>query len=305
MVLKTFSPTESFEFRYKYKTIAVDHLQELQEDIDQLKRTGKLSSNETYRSYIDDMKFALPEDFPEAKSIVVMAIYNKPLLVNLHLSGDKHRITIPPQYYVTGLKTEYLQALISNDIIKKPGFRIERTTSVHLKLLAVRSSLGKYGRNNLCYVEGMGTMLALFAFFTDYQFDEDHWSEKNMMDRCVDCRICLNRCPNKAISENNFVVDVGKCITLYNEVEGEFPEWVEPDIHNALFGCMKCQEECPENRAVIDDADWLEDIPADIAKKLLQGRLDENDHSLYDRLLLSDPTRLKVTTRNLIALVNP
>ena len=48
---------------YKYRTISVDHLKKLQEDIDKLRNNGKLSDNKVYRSYIDTKKFEIPENF--------------------------------------------------------------------------------------------------------------------------------------------------------------------------------------------------------------------------------------------------
>ncbi len=301
--LKKYSPTDSFEFTYAYRKVSVNRLQELQQDIEILKSDGRLSENATYRSYIDDMKFALPGDFPDARSIVVVAVYNKPLFMNLHLNSIKHEIVIPPQYYITGLKEEHLTKLIAEEIIKEPGHRIEKTHSVHLKLLAVMSGLGKYGRNNLCYVEGMGTMLALHAFYTGFEFEEYHWTEKQMMNRCINCNICINKCPTNAITKDNFVVDVGKCVTLYNEIEGEFPKWIESDVHNALYGCMKCQENCPANLEVINIVDQLEDMPDEIAQRLINANLEQNSHSIYDTLLLSDESRMKITARNLKVLV--
>ncbi len=144
---------------FQYKTISVDHLDELQEDIDKLRRTGKLSDHEIYRSYIDTKKFQVPETFPNAKSLIVMAVFTKLVLVNFHLDGKKHEFMIPPQYYDDGLELEDLESLVTNEIIKEPGYKIERTTKLHLKLLAVRSGLGKYGRNNICYVNEMGSLI--------------------------------------------------------------------------------------------------------------------------------------------------
>ena len=56
-------------FIYKYKTVSVDHIKELQEDIDRLRSAGKLSTNEIYRGYIDTRKFEIPKNLPNAKRI--------------------------------------------------------------------------------------------------------------------------------------------------------------------------------------------------------------------------------------------
>jgi hypothetical protein len=162
----------STDFFYKYSSLSVDRLEELQAFIDGLKREGRLSDDETFRSYLKDLRFEVPEGFPEAKSIIVMAFFNRLMLVDFHLDGEKHEVMLPPQYYASGLTEERLEDIIREEIIREPGYRIERTTGVHLKLLAVRSGLGKYGRNNISYVDGMGSLLKLFAYFTDYPFED-------------------------------------------------------------------------------------------------------------------------------------
>ncbi|MFX0172912.1 MAG: hypothetical protein ACFE9L_13435 [Candidatus Hodarchaeota archaeon] len=84
----------------------------------------------------------------------------------------------------------------------------------------------------------MGSFLKLIAYYTDFQFKMDNWTDIQMMEQCRNCNVCINNFPNKAIRENNFIVDINKYITLYNEIEGVFPEWMDKDSHNALFGCM-------------------------------------------------------------------
>ncbi|MFW9990679.1 MAG: 4Fe-4S double cluster binding domain-containing protein [Candidatus Odinarchaeota archaeon] len=304
------SSTQSPSFLYKYRKVSVDHLQELQEDIDKLIRENKLSDNKTFRSYINTKKFEIPENFPEAKSIIVMAVFTRPMLVNFYVNGKKKEIIVPPQYYDDGLSEENLRDVVLNEIIKEPGYKIERATRLHLKLIAVRSGLARYGRNNISYVDGMGSFLTLYAYFTDFQFKEDNWNEIRMMDKCENCKICINNCPNNCIREENFVIDAGKCVTLYNEIEGEFPEWITPKAHNALQGCMRCQLPCPANREAIKLMGRLEDITEEETRKVLQGKIDEAALvSVGKKLRRSgDPAEMKaflpVLTRNLTCIVN-
>ncbi len=298
----------STDFFYKYSTLSVDHLEELQAFIDGLKREGRLSDNETYRSYLKELKFEVPEEFPEAESIIVLAFFNRLMLVDFHLDGEKHEVMLPPQYYASGLTVERLEDIIRKEIIGEPGYRIERATGVHLKLLAVRSGLGEYGRNNISYVDGMGSLLKLFAYFTDYPF-EDNWTGLSMMDECEDCRICRTLCPTGCIPDENFVIDVGKCVTLYNEIKGEFPEWIPPDAHNSLMGCMRCQLSCPANSGVIGLAGRLEDVTEEETAKILDGAPDDGLLASLSRKLRSYPPTqsmeyFPIFTRNLRALLN-
>jgi len=296
---------------YKYKTISISHLDELQEDIDKLRREGKLSDNKTYRSYIDNKKFKVPENLPDAKSIVILAIFSKLALVNFHLDDKKYEVMIPPNYYDDGTTFEDFENIILNEIIKEPGYKVEFTNKLHVKLLAVRSGLGKYGRNNICYVDNWGSMINLFAYFTDFQFEEDNWTDIKMMDQCKHCTICINNCLTGAIpnpSDENFVVNVGKCISVYNEIEGIIPTWIPSDAHNALIGCMRCQKPCPNNRETIKITERMEDITENETKALLDGQTDEKIvNSLSKKLKMFSPSNAKevlpVIKRNLKALI--
>jgi epoxyqueuosine reductase len=294
---------------YKYKTISVDHLEELQEDINKLYRENKLSDNEIYRSYLKTKKFEIPETLPDAKFIIILAIFTKLGFINMYLDGKKHRFMIPPQYYDDGLTLEDLDYLVKNEIIKEPGYNVEMKSSMHLKLLAVRSGLGKYGRNNICYVEDMGSFISLYAFFTDFKFEEDNWNEIQLMEQCESCTICMENCPNQCIRESNFVINAGRCLPLYNEIRGEFPDWLDNNAHNALMGCMRCQLPCPADQEVIKNPINLEDISEEETKMLLSGETDEKLlDSLCSKLKMFTPSNsdimLPVVQRNLKALLS-
>ena len=299
----------STDFVFAHKTLPVDRLKELQEDIDKLRREGKLSNHKTYRSYLENKKFEVPESLPNARSLIVIAYFTKLMLVNFHLNGKKYEVMLSPQYYSSGLTEEVLSSTILEKIVKEPGFKIEKANQLHLKLLAVRSGLGRYGRNNLCYVKGMGSLLKLSAYFTDYQFEENNWNEIRMMEVCEDCKICMSHCPTKCITKENFVIDAGKCLTLYNEIKGVFPGWIYPDAHNALMGCLKCQLHCPANREVIKSKGRFEDITEEETKTILKGTPDGKVLSTLSSKLRNFPPATSkdlfpIFTRNLRVLLN-
>ncbi|MHA2391131.1 MAG: 4Fe-4S double cluster binding domain-containing protein [Promethearchaeota archaeon] len=282
---------------YKYKTLSVDHLEDLQNDIDKLLNDGKLSDHKTYRKYLGNVSFNIPENIPQAKSLVVLAISTKLACVKFLMDGKIHEVMIPPNYYDDGLEYEDLENLILNDIIKEPGYKVQ-LAQVHQKLLAVRSGLGKYGRNNICYVDDWGSFISLYAYFTDFEFKEDNWSEISMMENCDKCNFCINNCSTGAIpisTDNDFVIDAGKCISLYNEIPGEIPEWIDPKAHNALIGCMKCQFQCPANKKAIKNVVRFEDISEEETKMILEGRSEESLlDSLCKKLKMFYPSNAKV-----------
>ena len=261
---------------YHYKSVSVEHLEDLQEDFDRLNREGILSNHETYRYYLSNKRFTIPETLPDAKSLIVLATSTRMMNANFHLNGKVYDIMVPPPYFEDGLIFEDLDDLILNEIIKKPGYEILKVRNqLHLKLLAVRSGLGTYGRNNICYIEGMGSFCTLHAYYTNYKMESDSWHELKMMDHCENCTYCINNCPTNAIRGDPFVIDAGKCLPLYNEIDGEIPKWMDKNIHHSLMGCMICQYNCPGNKEEIKNAGRFEDVSEEETKMLLNGDFSE------------------------------
>jgi epoxyqueuosine reductase len=293
---------------FKYRTVSVNHLEDLQEDIDKLKNENKLSRHMIYQSYLQELRFKIPEKLPDAKSLIILAIPTRLLQVRFHLDGKVHEVTFPSNYCSDSLIAEEIEKTVFHQILKKSNSKLERTHEVHLKLLAVRSGLGEYGRNNLCHVEGMGSLHRLWGFFTDCEL-EDNWNEIRMMQTCKNCRACMNSCPNHCISEESFVIDAGRCLSLFNEVVGDFPEWINRQAHNTLIGCMQCQLVCPANRNALATTRRLEDITERETRKILKGEPDQELLSSLSRKLGSIyPTRsaasFPILKRNLQALLN-
>jgi epoxyqueuosine reductase len=280
-------------YAFKHKIVSVDRFPDLQNDINVLLETNKLSNHPRYRSYIDPKRFILPENFLNAKSVIVIAKETPLALADFQYKGKIHTFMIPPQYHDDGTKIEDVEQYIYDSIIQesksKTKYKIARAKNLFLKLLAVRSGLSKYGRNNISYVEEFGSFYWLYAFFTDFIPETYDWSERQVMKFCETCKICQNMCPTSAIREDEFVIDAGKCVTLYNEVNGEFPEEFSPNVHNALIGCMKCQYACPGNKIVIKNPIHQGIITEEEILMVLEGRKEEN-------LIRSLTSKLKMFT---------
>ncbi|MGY5879608.1 MAG: 4Fe-4S double cluster binding domain-containing protein [Candidatus Thorarchaeota archaeon] len=293
---------------YQYRVMSIKHLGELQADFENIDAEGNVSNNPVFRSYIQEKQHHLPESFPDAKSVIVMAVFTPLMTVDFHYQGKTHEILVP-HYYDDGITEDQLKTTILNKIIGDNQYRIENAKMhVLLKRLAVRTGLGKYGRNNICYVEGMGSFLTLYAFFTNFSFEKDNWQDAELMESCKSCKVCLNKCPTGAISEDIFVIDVEKCIPLYNEVPGEFPDWINPSSHNALMGCLRCQLPCPANSAVAKKTQKLDSVSEEETKKILDGSSDEELYqSLSEKLRMFIPEHayyyFPVITRNLRVLI--
>ena len=228
----------------RFRIVSIIHLVELREEIARLRKEGKISE-QFYVENLSGFRFEKPDVLPNAKAIIVIATPQRMTLVDFMSQEKHHWVVIPPTYIYAEVRNACTTIL--SRIFDGTGNKITRAI-LPLKLLAVRSGLGKYGRNNICYVEGMGSFHRLEAFYTDYPFRADSWQKKEMMDSCTNCSLCLNACPTQAITAERFLIDAERCISNFNENEGDFPEWIDPQSHNALVGCMRCQIACPVNR---------------------------------------------------------
>jgi len=174
--------------------------------------------------------------------------------------GRKISLIIPPTY------TDYrkiAQAIL--DMVTgylEPANYHAAPSLLPLKTLAVHSGLAVYGRNNICYVPGMGSFLELVGLYSTLPCSEDTWQEARMMETCHNCRSCLRHCPTGAVSEERFLLHAERCLVFHNEQPGNipFPSWIDRTWHNCLEGCMLCQNACPENRKFVGWTDVTEEF---------------------------------------------
>ena len=280
-----FSNPEDFE--YKYRTVSVKHITELQEWIERLKKEGKLSDNETYRSYIE-FEYDAEKVIPNAKSIIIMSIPQRIEKLICHKGNQQYEILIPTGYLSDGISTEMLDQRIQTDIIKDPSKK-HAWSGLPLKTLAVRSGLAKYGKNNISYVDEYGSNHQLLGYYTDQEF-YDNWGPLKLLRECKGCSICIKECPNDCFSDDNFVIDVGKCVTLYNETLDDIPEWMDSKLHHTLVGCLKCQWDCPANKESIQQIDILAELTNEETEFMLSDRIDEDMHELLIEKLKRFPS---------------
>ena len=204
--------------------------------------------------------------------------------------------------YVDYEETRKMVEDLLGEILNTSGYRVERM-KLPLKLLAVRSGLGLYGRNNICYVPGMRSFLQLVAVYSDLPCKKDNWQEVRMMERCQDCHACRLNCPTSAIPSDRFLLRAERCIVFYNEKEGDvpFPDWMNPSWHNCVVGCFHCQRVCPENKDFMQWIEGKEEFSQEETALLLEGAsLDKLPASTIKKLKKLDLIEyLDVLPRNL------
>lgn len=273
----------------RFRTVSIIHVKDLETELEAWRHEG-IITKKFYEQNYNLFRFHPPETLQNARSIVIIGIPQKITRIEFFSSGKRYQTIIPPTYIFSEIR-ETCKEILSR-VLSKHGYSVERAI-LPMKLLSVKSGLGQYGKNNLCYVEGMGSYTRLEGFYTDYEFPTDDWGETKLMDSCSSCSLCQQVCPTHCIPADRILLHADQCLTYFNENDGDFPPSVPVTAHNALIGCMRCQIVCPQNKQLLEynkdivrfteeETSFLlrnetkERIPRSLAKKLTDINLYED-----------------------------
>lgn len=230
------------------RVVAAERMEEIRDRVAGILASGELPGP-TARHLAGELAFAWPDGVPEARAVVVAATPRPLTRATLTVDGEPREVVVPPHYAGYRTVPDGLAEVLGG-ALAATGHRAARFEPP-LKTLAARAGLARYGRNNVTYVPGLGSYLMLAACATDAPPPPDAvWSEPLRLDRCERCSACLRACPSGAIRPDRFLLQTDRCLTMVNEDEAPFPEWVDPAWHHCAVGCLRCQQSCPENAAV-------------------------------------------------------
>lgn len=237
----------AIEYGDRLKVISIEHLKELREIIENFKEQEEL--NDFQKWIINELyQFETPiEDF-KVNSIILIAIHH-PFYAKVDFHKDGKKKTFLSLVRSDFNKTEeYLRKFVEGN-----GYSIKVAKNLPMKRLGIHSGLAKYGRNNITYVDGLGSNFSYAAYFSDMMCKEDTWGEVKNAVSCNKCNLCIENCPTGAILEDRFLIDNQKCLSCINEIPGEFPAWIPITAHHTLYDCLICQRICPMNYEQADN----------------------------------------------------
>ena len=115
--------------------------------------------------YRRESSFSCPEEVGEPRALIVTALRSRRTVkVRFQLESGPFEAIIPPTYISSDATERCLEVMRS--ILDPAGYQVGRAR-IPVKLLAVRTGLAQYGRNNVAYVKNMGSFVRLDAFCTD------------------------------------------------------------------------------------------------------------------------------------------
>lgn len=143
----------------KAALLPIHHLQRLSDEIAQFKRDEALNGfqqwivNDLYSFDVPTAEFAI-------SSIILLAV--------------PHPFYAPVEFTHDG-KTYHCLSLVMSDFdrteqslqnaLQSKNYQIIAAPNIPLKCLAVQSGFAAYGRNNICYIDGMGSNFSFSAYF--------------------------------------------------------------------------------------------------------------------------------------------
>jgi len=280
---------------FHYRTIKVTHVTEVLSNID-AKLASKKISPVLYDQYLKHFDTSVPDCLPHASSVIIVATAQYPIDVRLNWEGHQYSLLVPPTYnYRSDSKIE----TIFDQHLTENGFAYQRA-NLPLKLLATSSGLSQYGRNNISYIEGLGSYYRLSAYYTDYPNFQDHWGEPHALKQCKTCQICQKKCPTHAISGDQFLINANRCLTFFNELIDDIPTWIDANVHHCIMGCMICQKHCPVNKSLNDKIDFTCEFTQEETRQIINNpneKLARETKAKLKKICMDDD--LEIISRNI------
>ena len=235
---------------FQCKIVSIAHVKELQKEIETLRKKGLLDKV-LYDDYLASFDFEYERILSGASSLIIISVPQPQVRVIFARKDQAYPVIIPPTYNfsVDAQVADLLEADLG-----PLGYRLKKVR-LPQKLLAVRSGLAQYGKNNITYVKESGSFYRPVVFISDFPFEADNWEPPTVMEACETCSACMKACPANAIGSDRFLLHAEHCLTFHNESARDFPEWLSPAWHNSLVGCMICQKVCPANKDIVK---WVE-----------------------------------------------
>jgi len=250
----------------RLKVISIEHLKELREIIENFKEQEEL--NDFQKWIVNELyQFETPEENFQVNSIILIAIHH-PFCARVEFLKEGKKKT-----FLSLVRSDFnITEIYLRKFVEKNKCTIKVANNLPMKRLGTHSGLAKYGRNNITYVDGLGSNFSYAAYFSDMMCEEDTWGEVNNAGTCNKCHLCVDNCPTGAIRRDRFLINNQKCLSCMNEGPGEFPAWIPVTAHHTLYDCLICQRVCPMNCDQIENDIQSISFTEEETNMLLEGK---------------------------------
>ena len=146
-------------------------------------------------------------------------------------------------HFIIKKKLKTLLSEMRNEIGHIGGRVFVDSAPILERAWAKKSGLGWIGKNTNLISKKTGSFFFIAEIIVDIELDYDN----EIKDHCGSCTACLDSCPTDALYEP-YKIDASKCISYFTiELRDKFPDNLNEDFKNWIFGCDICQDVCPWN----------------------------------------------------------
>jgi epoxyqueuosine reductase len=210
---------------YRYATGTVADLKEVRSTL-QKRRVGGEIEPDFFRDNLDIFTYFEGSALENPQSILIVAVPRPAHVLSFSVGGREIATILPPTYVhyrklFEEVRDDLAAALSDFDC------RLE-LLSAPLKALGNRLGLLSYGRNNIGYIDGLGSYFQLVGLASDKLIEGKRLlagRAQKLLPRCKDCRICAKACPTGAIDKER-ILRADSCGSQASlaEVSGRMPE---------------------------------------------------------------------------------
>lgn len=228
-------------------------LDEVRGEMESRFKAGELDQI-VFEQYLSKFRYFKGVNLPGVRTVGVVAVPRPAHVVTFLMENGSLEAVVPLTY----VGYDETTCRVIEELASKASAAGYGIAPLHapLKLLAAKLGLVTYGRNNIAYVQGLGSYHQLVGFASDGEFSSMPESQLGatgpaLSQQCFNCTACRKACPTGAIGEDRFVLHAGHCLTFWNENQEPWPDWLHPAVHNCLVGCLACQKVCPQNAGLL------------------------------------------------------
>lgn len=237
---------------YRFAAGGVSLVEEVRATLQKRRDAGEIEAG-FYRDNLGSFTYLEGCALKNPESIIIIAVPRPAHSLSFSLGKKKIETILPPTYVCYRKMFEEVR-----DDLKKAlrglNCRLE-LLNAPLKSLGSRLGLLSYGRNNVGYINNLGSYFQLVGLVSDTPLEDKEMTPVSspgaLLPRCRNCRICAAACPTGAIDRERILIHAEKCYTLFSESLEPIPEGLKPPSPKCLIGCLRCQELCPENKSLL------------------------------------------------------
>jgi epoxyqueuosine reductase len=188
---------------------------------------------------------------PDAKSLIIVAVCELNYLKETRIKGFSGRFA---RSYAVGHEYNLVDELVPvQELLVESGYFAEispttiETSTIPLKIAAMRAGLGWQGKNSVIITKEYGSWISFGGIITNALLDYNTPLDFN---GCGLCTKCIDLCPVGAITDP-YMVDMSLCLDLVLEKPGYIPDEIKSKIGNRIVSCDTCLEVCPYNTRIL------------------------------------------------------